>query len=235
VHNTNLEFSTEAILKELEEHPEHFSPNVILRGLYQETILPDIAFLGGGGELAYWLELKSLFNHYGVPYPVIILRNSFLLIEKKWKERMTKLGIEEKDLFLSEKELLDGLIKKQSGHQLSLEKEREQLKRFYENLQQLVGPVDKTLQQHTAALAAKALNKLEALEKKLLREERRRFSEEQKQVHELKEALFPNGELQERVENFMPYYARWGKAFFQMIYEHSPALEQEFTILTLAS
>jgi bacillithiol synthase len=233
VHNTNLAFSTEEILKELEEHPEHFSPNVILRGIYQETILPDVAFIGGGGELAYWLEFKSLFDHYQVPFPVLVLRNSFLLIEAKWKEKMEKLGLDEKDLFKSEWELLDAYVKKQSGNQLSLAKEKEELKEFYKKQQETVGQVDKGLKQHIAALEAKALKKLDALEKKMLRAEKRKFAEEQNQLRELKEALFPNGDLQERVENFMPYYARFGKEFLKNLYEHSLTIEQEFAVIAI--
>jgi bacillithiol biosynthesis cysteine-adding enzyme BshC len=81
VHDTSIVFTKEEIKKELKEHPERFSPNVILRGLFQEIILPDVAWIGGGGELAYWLQLKDLFNNYSVPYPVLILRNSFLIID----------------------------------------------------------------------------------------------------------------------------------------------------------
>jgi uncharacterized protein YllA (UPF0747 family) len=68
VNNTNIHFSPEEMEKN-QDFPERFSPNVILRGLYQESILPNIAFIGGGGEMSYWLELKPLFKHYGVPYP----------------------------------------------------------------------------------------------------------------------------------------------------------------------
>ena len=104
--NSHLSFTKEELLAELKEHPERFSPNVILRGLYQETILPNIVFIGGGGELAYWLELKKLFEHYNVPYPVQVLRNSFLLIEKKWQEKIKKLGFTNEEIFLPEQELI---------------------------------------------------------------------------------------------------------------------------------
>ena len=96
VVNTGIRFTPEAMEKELANHPERFSPNVILRGLYQETLLPNIAFVGGGGELAYWLELKSLFSHYRVPYPVLVMRNSFLLIRRNWKNKMDKAKLKTK-------------------------------------------------------------------------------------------------------------------------------------------
>ncbi len=99
VRSLNKEWTTEEILKELEEHPERFSPNVILRGALQETILPNIAFVGGGGELAYWMELKEVFKKTDVPYPVLLLRNSFLVIDEKEYQTVKKLGLTEGDIF----------------------------------------------------------------------------------------------------------------------------------------
>jgi uncharacterized protein YllA (UPF0747 family) len=72
--DTSFTFTEEDITKEINEYPDRFSPNVILRGLYQETILPNLAFIGGGGETAYWLQLKDLFDHYKVPFPMLVLR-----------------------------------------------------------------------------------------------------------------------------------------------------------------
>ncbi|RYF81666.1 MAG: bacillithiol biosynthesis BshC, partial [Chitinophagaceae bacterium] len=91
VLNTTLSFTAEELQSELQNHPERFSPNVILRGIYQETILPNLAFIGGGGELAYWLQLKDLFNHYSVVFPVLVLRNSFLVAEEKWRKKKDQL------------------------------------------------------------------------------------------------------------------------------------------------
>ena len=101
VHESTLSFTEQQIRDELKNHPERFSPNVILRGLFQETILPNITFLGGGGELAYWLEFKPMFDHYRVPYPMLVLRNSFLIVEKKWKEKMERSGLAAADIFKS--------------------------------------------------------------------------------------------------------------------------------------
>ena len=107
---------------ELHLHPERFSPNVILRGLFQETILPDIAFVGGGGETAYWFELKALFDHYRVPFPVLILRNSFLIIRNYSKIKMEKAGLNRLTVFQKEEILLDQIVKNHSSNQLNLER-----------------------------------------------------------------------------------------------------------------
>src|SRR6185437_4167447 len=92
VVDTPLRFTDAGMREELQRNPERFSPNVILRGLFQETILPNLAFIGGGGETAYWLELKDLFDHYRMPFPVLVLRNSFLLVQKAWMLRLENAG-----------------------------------------------------------------------------------------------------------------------------------------------
>src|SRR4029077_7024880 len=112
VNNTDIFFSGDALEKELTDFPERFSPNVILRGLFQETILPNIAFVGGGGELAYWLELKPLFEHYSVPFPVSILRNSFLVLNAEQDKLAHKLGFDFSELFKTEVILQGELVKK---------------------------------------------------------------------------------------------------------------------------
>jgi bacillithiol biosynthesis cysteine-adding enzyme BshC len=231
VRNTNISFTEEEILAELHSHPDRFSPNVILRGLYQETLLPNIAFIGGGGETAYWLELKDLFNYYKVPFPVLILRNSFLIVEKKWQEKIHKLGLQSKDFFQPEQQLLTLLVSRHKNGELKLKQELEATERLYELLKNKAAAVDKSLLQHVEALQARTIKPLQELEKKLLRAEKKKYETEQRQIHAIQSALFPNNGLQERVDNFMPWYALWGKSFIQKVYEHSSTLEQEFTIL----
>jgi bacillithiol synthase len=231
VRNTTISFTKEEILAELAGYPERFSPNVILRGLYQETVLPNIAFIGGGGETAYWLELKELFNHYKVPFPVLVVRNSFLIIEKKWHEKIVKLGLQPKDLFQPEQQVLTLLVSRQKNGELKLKNELEAAIRVYDLLKDKAANIDKSLLQHVEALQARTLKPLQELEKKLLRAEKKKYETEQRQIQTVRTALFPRNGLQERVDNFMPWYALWGREFIHIVYEHSLTLEQQFTIL----
>ncbi|HLX90107.1 MAG TPA: bacillithiol biosynthesis cysteine-adding enzyme BshC, partial [Puia sp.] len=231
VRNTSLKFSKEEILSELESNPERFSPNVILRGIYQSLILPDVIFVGGGGETGYWLELKELFEHYEIPFPVLVLRNSFLIIEKKWKEKIVKAGIELFDLFKTEDELLNETVKKETLNQLSLKNELDAAETFYAGLNSIASKVDPTLVQHVESMRIKSLNEIKEFEKKLLRNEKRKYSDIRRQIHDIKDALFPFNNLQERVDNFIPYYAKWGRDFINQIIEKSPLIEPKFTIL----
>ena len=231
VNDTNIQFTKEELKNELTEHPEKFSPNVILRALYQETILPNLVFVGGGGELAYWLELKDMFMHYNVPYPMLLLRNSFLLVDEKAYSLIQKLSLTYHDIFKNDEELLKDIVRKNSSNQLSLAKEKKEITEVYERMKASVKEIDSTLVKHVDALQAKLLKTLDKLEVKLLRAEKRRFESQQKQVKKLRSNLFPNNSLQERVENFMPFYAKWGKDFLNVIYDNSLIFEQEFCII----
>ncbi len=224
-------FSEAELLKELEEHPERFSPNVILRGLYQETILPNIALIGGGGETAYWLQLKSLFKHYKVPFPVLVLRNSFLVIEKKWQEKINHLGFTIEDFFLSGQELMKQLVNKESKHSTKLNGSLTELEKLYEGFKKQATAVDATLEKHVEALKSKTVFRLHELEKKMLRAEKRKYTDQQRQIESIKKVLFPGNGLQERKDNLSYYYAKWGKDFIQQLYNNSLNLEQEFVVL----
>ena len=232
VVDTKLVFTKDEILQELESHPERFSPNVILRGLYEETILPNIAFIGGGGETAYWLQLKDLFAHYAIPYPVLILRNSFLVVEKKWQELIGKLNLTIEDFFLPEQELLNKLVLRDSKNDVKLNGSLDEVEKLYESFKKQAAAIDTTLEKHVDSLKSKTVYRLQELEKKMLRAEKRKFSDQQRQIHTIKSHLFPGNGLQERVENITYYYARWGASFLKTLYDNSLGLEQEFAILS---
>jgi bacillithiol biosynthesis cysteine-adding enzyme BshC len=234
VANTTIEFSREEMLKELKDYPDRFSPNVILRGLFQEKILPNIAFIGGGGEIAYWLELKAVFDFYKVPFPVLVLRNSFLLIEEKWNEKMNKLQLSIEDSLKPAETILNEIVLKTSSYNLKLNGSISEAEALYENLKKVSAAIDTSLVNHVEALKAKTIHRLTELEKKILRAEKRKFNEQRRQIEQLKAALFPKNGLQERVDNFSVYYVKWGREFIHQLYQHSLSLEQEFVILKIS-
>jgi bacillithiol synthase len=231
VHDTDIVFTKDKLQSELKDHPERFSPNVILRGLYQEMILPNLAFIGGGGELAYWLELKDLFAYYKVPFPMLVLRNSFLIVEKKYNQLVKKLALAPADLFKGERVLLNEIVKKKTPHRLHLDEEKFQIQQAYFSIKKLVREIDVTLEQHAGALETESNKKLEKLERKMLRAEKRKFADIKNQLSKIFSALFPGDGLQERTENFMMYYAKYGDRFLEMLFENSLTFEQEFCVI----
>ncbi|MBS1748013.1 MAG: bacillithiol biosynthesis cysteine-adding enzyme BshC [Bacteroidetes bacterium] len=232
VEHLELEWTENDIIKELDEHPERFSPNVILRGVFQETILPNIAFIGGGGELAYWMELKGVFNQAGIPYPVLLLRNSFLIIDKKQNGIIEKTGLQYEDLFLSEHAIMKKIVATKTNNAFALNDKLENFETLYDALEQQAIQIDASLRAHVESLKTKAIKKLKELEKKMLRSEKKKFATDQSQLQKLKSKLFPNGSLQERVENFSGFYSMLGNQFLDDIFLHSKGLDQTFAILS---
>ena len=199
----------------------------------QETILPNIAFIGGGGELAYWIELKEVFQQADVPYPVLLLRNSFLVMNEKQYQTIKKLGLKEADIFKEEHALMKQIVDINTNSKYALNGELKSFEDLYTILEKRSAEIDVTLKHHTEALKTKAIKKLVELEKKLLRAEKRKFSEHQQQIQKIKSLLFPGGSLQERVENVSGFYAEHDKEFLNAVYQHSKGLLQGFGVLVL--
>ncbi|MCO6498432.1 MAG: bacillithiol biosynthesis cysteine-adding enzyme BshC [Chitinophagaceae bacterium] len=231
VHNTDIRFTKEQLQKELNDHPERFSPNVILRGLLQEKVLPGIIFVGGGGELAYWLQLKDVFDHFGVAYPVLYLRNSFMVVEKKWTERIGKLGLTITDTFKNEGELFRNYVETRAQYQLSFPDERTSIQNLFLEMEDKAGKIDVTLQPHVQVLFKGIDKRLEQLEKKMVSAEKKKHEAAGRQLHQLLEALFPNGGLQERTENYILFAAKWGQSVMDALHQASPSFEAAFGVL----
>ncbi|MBK8492163.1 MAG: bacillithiol biosynthesis cysteine-adding enzyme BshC [Saprospirales bacterium] len=231
VVNTTLRFSREEIIAELDAHPERFSPNVILRPLYQESILPNLAYVGGGGELAYWLERRKQFDHFGIKYPILVRRNSVLWIDSNSQKRMEKLGVSLRELMGDTEELVKDWIHQRSEQELSLEQERSTLHLMFEDIAQRTQTIDPTLVGAVKAEEAKQVKSLEQLEVRLVRAQKQRFDTELNQLRAVKEKLFPGNGLQERYDNFIPYYLKHGKVFFEVLLENLDPLNTDFVVI----
>lgn len=226
-------FGKEALQEELEQSPEHFSPNVMMRPLYQEVILPNLCYIGGGGELAYWLQLKDSFKGFGVPFPMLLLRNSVLLWSEKVAQKWAKMDLAVKDLFLSTAELVNQQVARSSDIPLSFAPQKELLNKQFKDLYALAEQTDASFLGAVAAQERKQIKGLEHLEKRLLKAQKRKLQEEIGRLTDLHESLFPNGKLQERFENFAPYYAQSkGELVEQLIQELDP-IGRDVVVLTL--
>ncbi|WP_439505911.1 bacillithiol biosynthesis cysteine-adding enzyme BshC [Sediminibacterium sp.] len=228
-----LQFTKETILQELNNYPERFSPNVILRGAFQETILPNIIFIGGGGELAYWLELKNVFKAAEVAYPILMLRNSFALLTNKMVAKQNALQISDEDLFLPTHQLIKEYVERNSANQLSLSEDINNAKAFYETLHVKAQKIDATLNDHVSALETSAIKKIQALELKFRRAEKRKFSTAESQITQLKGFLFPSNSLQERHENLAIFYSKLGPQIIDLIYKSSKGIDPSFILIKL--
>ncbi len=233
VHNTELSFTEAEILSLLDKSPERFSPNVVLRPLYQEVILPNLCYIGGGGEIAYWLELKSYFDSENITFPILLHRNSALLVTKKQSEKAAKLQVSWPDFFLSSEELANQQIARQSEFNLDFTDLKAVLKAQFESLSTIATKTDQSFEGAVAAQEKKQIKGLENLEKKLRRAEKKKHADWLHRIESLQMELFPNGGLQERYSNFSEFYLQSGDGLISELVEQLHPFDQHLDIITI--
>ncbi len=233
INNTFIEFNLEEIQYELKLHPERFSPNVIMRPLYQEVILPNLCYVGGGGELAYWFEMKSFFEAVNVPFPILLLRNSAVLISEKQSKKLNKLNISVEELFLKQQELVNRKITEHSDVIIDFSIQRHQIDEHFEVLEKIAAQTDKSFIGAVKAQKQKQLNGLDNLEKRLLKAERRKYKDLTERIKELQNELFPKQSLQERNTNFSEHYLEYEDELIPKLKEALKPLDLEFTVIEL--
>jgi bacillithiol synthase len=230
VLNTDIEFSESEILNLLETEPERFSPNVVLRPVYEEVILPNLAYIGGPSEVPYWLQLKGIFDFHQVEFPILMPRNFGMIINKSTAKRIEKLGLSANDLFLDEITLKKNYVERNSQNSLSLSAESQEFISIFDKILEKSIKIDKTLEGAVKGEQQKVLNALENLEKRLKKAEERNQETEVNQLLGVKQKLFPNGVPQERAENFLNFYLN-NPDFLNQVAEAFDPLDFSFNVL----
>ncbi len=231
VLETDIRMDREALKKELREHPVRFSPNVITRPLYQEVILPNIAYIGGGGEIAYWLELKSYFEASEIPFPILMLRNSALVLSEKQARKAKKLGVSLRELFLEQNELINRKVRAISEIDIDFTPQRDHLREQFRGLYDLAEKTDASFLGAVKAQETKQINGLNHLEKRLLKAQKRKLRDHVNRLVALQGELFPNGSLQERTRNFAGCYLELGNQWVPSVLGAFEPLDPDFSIL----
>ncbi|MCF7560242.1 bacillithiol biosynthesis cysteine-adding enzyme BshC [Sabulilitoribacter multivorans] len=232
VLNTDIVWSRSEILKHLDEVPERFSPNVIMRPLYQEVILPNLCYIGGGGELAYWFQLKQFFDEVKIPFPILLLRNSALIQSESQHKKLEKLNISAEDIFLKRDAFINKKVREISNIDIDFSSQKEHLIKQFEDLYKLAEQTDKSFLGAVKAQEVKQLKGLDILEKRLLKAQKKALSDQVFRMTELQNQLFPNGSLQERNTNFSEFYLEFGEQLIPKLVECLEPLKGEFLILT---
>ena len=230
VLNTELTFSKEDILQLVEQHPEKFSPNVLMRPLYQETIFPNLAYIGGGGEIAYWTERKAQFAHYDIPFPILIRRNSVLQVSKSAQKQINKTQFELTDFLQPEQSLINRFLQEFVKEDIDLSSIRESIEQSFSEMADKAKQIEEPLAKYVLAEAAKQLKAVDNIEAKLKRALKSKNEVQLNKISSIRQRLFPNGGLQERKENFTMYYASQGQAWVDSLVEHLDPLRSEFLI-----
>ncbi|MEO6304742.1 MAG: bacillithiol biosynthesis cysteine-adding enzyme BshC [Bacteroidia bacterium] len=218
VVGTDLTFTEQELKNIINTAPEKISPNVVLRPLYQQLILPNIAYVGGPGELAYWLQYKKMFDTLNILFPILMPRNFVTVVESGTKNKMDKLHFKPEDFFKEAQELINTFQLK-TNNVIALDEEKEKLSELYKNVIEKISAVDKTLNAAALAELQKTINGVDILVAKANKALKQRSETEINQINGVKQKLFPNAVPQERFENFSGFYLKYGTVFFKELKE----------------
>ncbi len=206
VVDSDIKFTKQEILSEIDHYPERFSPNVIMRPVYQEVILPNIAYLGGPAEIIYWLQLKGVFDCYKMSFPVLMPRNFGMIVNQTTAKKAKKLGIANEQLFRSKQQLKADYLSRTSTHQPSLNDQKQSFSDLFESIKIKAELIDQSLGGYIDSEEVKAIKALAHIEKKLKKSLEKNHRTALTQIEGIKDRLFPNGVLQERSENYLNFY-----------------------------
>lgn len=190
----------------LQAHPEHFSPNVLLRPLYQEAILPNLAYIGGPAELAYWMQIKPLFALHKLPFPLLMPRNAGLMLPQKIWEKWQQLGLDLSDFFISKQALKEKVLQGLGNQDWRLDQERAQMLALCQGLINKAEAQGQSLEKSAKGMQQRWEKQLKHLEHKFKKREEKRHADRLDQVQRWQSMLFPRGVLQERSQAFVERY-----------------------------
>ena len=230
--DTDQTFTEAEILAELDNHPEHFSPNVAIRPLYQEYIFPNLAYIGGGGEIAYWLERKEQFQHFNVFYPMLIRRNSAMVLNKSMQKQMSQLQLDTTQIFRQEDVIINDFLLAQTDEEITIESELATIQEAYESIASKAKVHDPTLEKAILADMTKHLKQVENLGGRIKRVIKSREETNVNKIKKIKEKLFPSNGLQERHDNFIQYYAELGPELIDYLIENLDPLDRRFVVIS---
>ena len=213
---------------DIESNFFEYSPNVLLRPLYQELILPNLAYVGGGAEISYWMLLKQVFENNNIVMPLLILRNSALVVTHKNQQKIKKLGISCHELFNN----ID-LLKKQytlrNNNDILLNNEINDLVEIYDRIKDKIDDV--SFKNSLESMKVKNIQMFSNTEKKIIAYFKNRNITSLNQLEKIISLLFPENKLQERFDNFIPYYLNYGENFIKILVQELNPLDTNFVIL----
>ena len=214
----------------INKNPEIFSPNVLMRPIYQEMILPNIAYVGGGSELSYWFQLYDTFKDLSLPMPILVMRNSVVLLDSKKQNKIKKLSLDTLDFF-EDINLINKKYILKNSDKINLNEELMRMKEVFQSINQKIE--DPSLISSLNAIEKKNNNMIADFENKVIKNLKSKNEIQINQILKIKNDFFPNKKLQERHDSFIPQYVKYGDNFIKNIIFHLNPLDTNFVILNL--
>jgi bacillithiol biosynthesis cysteine-adding enzyme BshC len=214
-------FSTEELRKIIENEPERLSPNVLLLPLMRSYLFPTVVYVGGPGEIGYYAQLKSAFEFFDIAMPLVYPRVSLSILEDKIKQVLQKYSLDFTDLFQEPEILINSVLKEKYPDPLEklLEDKREKVREVLDDLEKELLSSGSTLKPNLKNTRKKIDYELKRLGEKLFQAHRQKNQILKEQIYKVKNNLFPQNKLQERVLNILPFLIKYGFEFIDLLYE----------------
>ncbi len=216
IDGTNQSYTFEALMQDINQAPQHISPNVLLRPLYQETVLPNLAYIGGPGEVAYWLQLPLLFKAFDIPMPLLYLRTSVVLPNAQTQGVLNNYQLSPHELFAKQFDAGSTLLN-HSGKTYQVGEEW--INKLTQKLAEDAEAIDPSLMSAAEASVQKIKSELAHFEKKVNKVQKQQESVSVARLEKACLQVFPQQKLHERVDNFSMFYKMYGEDFFSRILE----------------
>jgi bacillithiol synthase len=217
-------FSANALAQEASSEPQHFSPNVLLRPLAQDTLFPTICYVAGPSELAYLGQLGEVYRHFNLPMPLIHPRATATLVDSATARFLQKYDVPFEDLQPQDEAALNRLLQAQLPPfvETSLTEAEDTIRRSMEHAVSAVTSVDPTLAGAARTTLGKMDHELKALRGKVIQAAKRRDETLRRQFIRAQSQTFPQGHPQERTLSVVYFLNLYGPALIERLMEELP-------------
>lgn len=219
--NGEKSFPAEELVDTVKRCPNCFSPNVTLRPIVQDYLLPTVAYIGGPAEIAYFAQLRPNYSLLNRVEPVVLPRASFTLIEKRHAKTLGKYNLEFAELFEGVEETMKKVVERSldNGTAAAFDETEKVLEEQLEKLRASLVAVDPTLGDALKGGREKILYQLHNLRTRFVHNRSKRDETMQQQIERLFAVLYPNKNLQEREINVFYFLARYGYELIDRLYQ----------------
>ncbi len=212
-------FTKEELLGIVHSTPELISPNVALRPICQDTLLPTLAYVGGPSEIAYFAQLKPVYASFGMTMPIIYPRASVTIYEQKFERILEKYQLGLMEFFGNSERVTRKVVELISEVKID-EMFADATKRTTDLLEEMkygLNYIDSTLMGPLEATRSKIESQLLVLKEKVVEAQERKHEIALRQVRKVAHSMTPNGTLQERVLNFSSFVNKYGPSFIERL------------------
>ena len=229
----NMSFEKCEIINKIKNNSEELSPNVLFRPLYQEFLLPNLSYVGGNAEISYWLQLKSLFKYHKISFPILVVRNSFILLNKRELESIKKYNIDIADFLDSRESFIQKIVKNNIENDISLVNEKNIIKNINKDLIKKIANIDTNLKTSIKSIEAKQISLMNLLEKKIIKSQKGKVKGIINTLEKIYNKIYPYGLFQERKINFSEFYSYKGKELIDIIYQSTSPFDNSINIVEI--